>query len=139
VEQGSATQSSGRAPGGARDAFAFFPASWLRRLGWRGGDLGAALRETLERELGERVGFQWLAVAFGVGAVAYFALPREPAALALLASALLFAVIGGMSYRDGTPLRIAAIIAVVFAGAAVAKLRVDRLDAPHVERPLRRR
>lgn len=133
--QAGATQSRSGAHGKARVPFALRPASWRRRLGWRGSDVGAALRESLERELAERRGFQWLAVVFGVGAVVYFALPREPVFPALLAATFVFALVAGIAYRRGTPLRITTVIAVLLAGATASKLRVDRLDTPHVEQP----
>jgi competence protein ComEC len=135
VEQSGATQSRSGARGRARASFVAHPASWLRRLRWLGDDVGTALRDSLECELGERRGFQWLAVVFGVGSVGYFALPREPVFSVLLAAALGFAVVSGIAHRRGTPLRTTTVIAVLLAGATLAKLRVDRLDTVQVERP----
>ena len=96
-------------------------ASWLRRLHWRGGDVAAGLRDCLERELAERVGFHWLAVAFATGCLAYFALPREPLLLPLLGGAIVAAAIAARSYRRGAGWRVAAMIAVCLAGLSAAK------------------
>jgi competence protein ComEC len=131
VEQEDATESRA----GVRPRLPFSPASWARRFGWRGSDLAESLSDSLERELAERAGFQWLAVAFGAGAAVYFVLPREPLLAALFALASAFAIAAFVSYRRGAPMRTVAVVAVLFAGATAAKLRVDSLDTPHVERP----
>lgn len=107
-------------------------APWPRRLGWRGSDTGAAFRNNFEAELAERAGLNWLAVAFGTGALLYFALPREPQVVALLGGAIAFGVVASVAYQRGTAWRIATILAVLLAGATVAKFRVDRLVAPEV-------
>ena len=131
MEQDSGTESRTS----ARLPFLLRPAPWARRLRWRGGDLARALRDNLERELAERAGFHWLAVAFGAGAIVYLALPREPLLAALLGAALAFAAAAGISYRRGVPLRTVTVFAMLFAGATAAKLRVDTLDTPHIARP----
>src|SRR5688572_20893470 len=110
-------------------------APWLRRLRWGAGDVAAGLRDCLERELAERAGFHWHAVAFAMGCLAYFALPREPLLLPLLGGALVAVAIAARSYRRGAPWRIAAMIAVCLAGSSAAKFRVDAVITPHIERP----
>ena len=114
--------------------YAALRAPWPRRLRWRGDDLGTALRDVPERELAERAGFQWLAVAFGAGCLIYFALPREPIFAFLAAAAVLAGLFAAFGYRRGTAWRVATLLAVLFAGAAAGKLRVDRLAEPQVER-----
>lgn len=131
MEQGGATRSRGDVRARLRPTL---PSPWLRRLRWRGGDLGAALRDTLERELAERAGFQWLAVAFAAGCLIYFSLPREPLLPALLGAAALTALAASLRYRRGTPWRLVSVVAACLAGATAAKLRVDKLDGPHIER-----
>jgi competence protein ComEC len=115
--------------------FAGLRAPLALRLGWRGEELGAALRDSLERELAERAGFQWLAVAFGAGCLAYFALPREPVFAVLAIGAIIPAFWAILGYRRGGSWRVAAVLAACLAGAALAKWRVDSLAAPQVERP----
>jgi competence protein ComEC len=105
-------------------------------LRWRGGDWAAALRDCLERELAERAGFHWLAVAFATGCLAYFALPREPLLLPQLSGAIVAAAIAARSYRRGAGWQVAAIVAVCLAGSSAAKFRVDTVITPHIERPL---
>ncbi|MGH6923016.1 MAG: ComEC/Rec2 family competence protein [Propylenella sp.] len=131
MEQEGATESRA----GVHRRLFFRPASWARRLGWRSGDLARSLGDSLERELADRAGFQWLAVAFGAGAAVYFVLPREPLFAALVALAFVFASAAIVSYRRGASVWSVAVIAVLLAGATAAKLRVDSLDTPHVERP----
>lgn len=129
MELGSATRSAER----LRARFRALAPSWQRRLGWRGEDLGAALRNSLEAELAERVGLHWLAVAFGAGALLYFVLPREPLVGALLGATLVFGIVASAAYRRGTSWRLATVVAVLLAGATVAKVRVDQLDAPEID------
>jgi competence protein ComEC len=101
---------------------------------WRGAEHADSLRDCLERELGERAGFQWLAVAFGAGCLVYFALPREPLLLALLGSSLAAAATATFRYRRGARWRIAGVVALCLAGATAGKLRVDSIAGPQIER-----
>jgi competence protein ComEC len=108
---------------------------WLRRFQWRGGDVGASLRNTFEAELAERAGLQWLAVFFGVGAIAYFLLPREPLFLPLLLGSVVFGTAAAVAYHRGISWRVISVLAVLLAGASVAKMRVDGLIQPEIEKP----
>jgi hypothetical protein len=76
-------------------------AARLRRLGWRGADLAASLRATFEQELAERAGFQWLAVVFACGCLAYFSMPREPVLVVLLGTSAVALVPAIIGYRRG--------------------------------------
>jgi competence protein ComEC len=130
VEQGAAER-----PGLKRQA----PLGFAGALPWRRrvigpGEIGPALRRVLEAELAQRAGFQWLAVCFGAGCLAYFALPREPLLAALLPASLTAALWAGLAYRRGGAWRIAVVIAFVLAGATAAKLRVERLAGPQIGR-----
>jgi competence protein ComEC len=107
-------------------------AGWRRRLGWRAEEWGQALRANLEAELAERRGFLWLPVFFGLGILCYFALPTEPLLAALAGLALVTGAFAVRAYHAGSAFRLLALIAVVLAGAAAAKLRVDRLDHPRI-------
>ena len=105
---------------------------WPRQLQWRSGDVAAALRNTFEAELAERAGLHWLAVLFGLGALGYFLLPREPLFPVLATGAAVFAGAAAFAYRRGMAWRILSVLAIVLAGASVAKLRVDRLVQPEI-------
>lgn len=138
-----------RAPGGAVDGSAAakpedhrqtLPTRGFIRLGGRlarnGLWLLSSLRTSLEEELAQRAGFQWLAVGFGGGCLIYFLLPREPLLSAVAVPAVLSAVAAAISYARGTSWRAAAILGVCLAGVTVAKLRVDGVAGPTIERPL---
>lgn len=130
MEQGSATTGIGERLRARFDAALRVP--WPRRLEWRGRDLGSALRDTLEAELAERVGFHWLAVAFGIGAIVYFLLPREPLFGALLGGTIILGIAAATGYRHGVSWRVLSVLAVILAGATVAKVRVDSLEQPEI-------
>jgi competence protein ComEC len=108
---------------------------WLRRFQWQGGDVRASLRNTFEAELAERAGLQWLAVFFGLGSITYFLLPREPLFLPLLLGAIVFGVAAAVAYRRGISWRVVSVLAVLVAGASVAKMRVDSLAQPEIDKP----
>jgi competence protein ComEC len=119
-----------------RSRFRVLAPHWPRRLGWRGADILFWLRNNLETELAERAGFNWLAVAFAIGALCYFALPREPLLVALLVGTSVFGIAAFIAYRGGTAWRVVTLVAVLLAGATAAKIRVDGLVGPETERPL---
>ena len=110
--------------------------SQLRQLRWRASILVVRLRGLLEQELAERAGFNWLAVVFATGCLAYFALPREPLFPLLLIATPSAAATAMVAYWRGAPWRIAAVAAVCLAGATAAKIRVEVVATPHVERPV---
>ena len=75
MEQGSAT---GAFRGRRIARFADFAFGLRNRFFPRADQARGAVAEAFERELAERLGLHWLAVAFGAGALIYFALPRSP-------------------------------------------------------------
>ncbi|SEQ82053.1 competence protein ComEC [Faunimonas pinastri] len=105
-----------------------------QRLAWRLEDLAGNVAGLFERELEGRAGFLWLAVIFGLGDIGYFALPREPMLPALILASAVFAVSAFLAFQRGTRHRLLTVIAVLLAGATVGKLRVERLEAPQIER-----
>jgi len=129
-ETGETRSRTSRRP--ARDGFG--AARFGTALRWRGERLLEALGDALESELAERAGFQWLAVAFAVGCLVYFALPREPLLVPLLAAAASVAALAWLRYRRGETARLLILAAFCLAGAAGAKLRVERLEGPVIER-----
>lgn len=132
MDEGIATRSAQK----LRARFRAVATPWPRKLGWRGADILFWLRNNLEAELAERAGFNWLAVAFAIGSLCYFALPREPLLIALFGGAVAFAVVASVAYRRGTAWRIVTVIAVLLAGATAGKVRVDGLVVPEIERPI---
>ncbi|HVY18477.1 MAG TPA: ComEC/Rec2 family competence protein [Bauldia sp.] len=111
---------------------------------WRAGKLALAgarlrgfateLRLTLEAELEAGRGFLWLPVAFGVGILVYFNLPREPSVLALALLVASFGVAVRRWRHSGMALRILVAAATVAAGLFVAKVRTDVVAAPVLSR-----
>ncbi len=72
----------------------------------------------------------WYAVAFGLGILAYFGLPREPSLAALLA---LLAVLSALTFRlraAGSGFFLVLALAVFAAGLVTAKVRTERVAAP---------
>ena len=110
------------------------PAPLARRLLWRTGDALALWRGSLAAELEDRRGFVWLPVAFATGILIYFALPREP----MLAAFGLVVLVSGLwaahAWAAGRPFRLAVVLCLIAAGAAGAKMRVDRLIGPELDR-----
>ena len=94
-------------------------------LRWR-----EAIASTIEREVEHGRAVLWLPVLFGAGILIYFALPREPAIVALLL--LLGAAVAlTMANRSRVAaFRLALMIAVVLGGTTVMKLRTDLVAAP---------
>ena len=132
MDEGIATRSAQK----LRARFRAVAPHWPRKLGWRGADILFWLRNNLEAELAERAGFNWLAVAFAIGSLCYFVLPREPFLVALLSGAVLFAIVASVAYRRGTAWRLVTVVAVLLAGATAGKIRVDGLIGPEIERPV---
>lgn len=109
-------------------------------VGVAAGRARAALRATLAgwiaRETSERRPALWLAVAFGLGVLAYFAADREPSLAApLVAAAFAFALAWkaarGPSARA---LGVALALAFLFSGFAAAALRTRLVAAPVLAR-----
>jgi competence protein ComEC len=90
----------------------------------------------LEREIEDGRGFLWLPVAFGTGVVFYFALPREPAlvALVLLAAGLIAASF--RLRRRVAAFRILVVLATVAVGMTSVKVRTEAVEAPRLAREL---
>ncbi|MDH3196056.1 MAG: DUF4131 domain-containing protein, partial [Hyphomicrobiales bacterium] len=112
------------------------PASLVRRLVWRAGDALVYWRACLIAELEDRRGFVWLPVAFGTGIALYFALPREPVLGALGVVVLATGLWAVRGWAGGRSYRLAVVLCLIAAGAASAKMRVDRLIGPQLERPM---
>ncbi|HMN87954.1 MAG TPA: ComEC/Rec2 family competence protein, partial [Bauldia sp.] len=91
---------------------------------------------TLDRELDAGRGFLWLPVAFGAGIVVYFALPREPSAIALVGLAAILAASAWQVRRRAAAFRILVILAALAAGTTVMKLRTEALAAPVLPREM---
>ncbi|TDI57693.1 MAG: ComEC family competence protein [Alphaproteobacteria bacterium] len=139
MEQGQKTPAAKSRLKPARYAPTRFPTAdkapaLARRLVWRADDALRFWRASTIAELEDRRGFLWLPVAFGTGILIYFALPREPLLAALgfvvfaLAAWAIRAFAGGGSYR------LAVVLCLIAAGAASAKMRVDRLIGPELDR-----
>jgi competence protein ComEC len=101
-----------------------------RRLRWLLGARAAALRDVLDEELAERVGFQWLAVWFAAGALIYFSLPREPLLTALVAATMCCGLAAALARRRGAAARVLVGLTICLAGMGAAKVRVDSLMEP---------
>jgi competence protein ComEC len=112
------------------------PASLVRRTVWRAGDALVFWRACLIAELEDRRGFIWLPVAFGTGILIYFALPREPLLSALGLAVSVSALWAIRAWAGGGSFRLAVVLCLIVAGAAGAKMRVDRLIGPELERPV---
>jgi competence protein ComEC len=89
-----------------------------------------------EREMDRGRGFLWLPVAFGVGVLVYFTLPREPSFLALTICLLVLATLSVRSRATGRWYRTLVILTAIFAGAVDAKVRTDLAVAPVVPRDM---
>ena len=80
--------------------------------------------------------FLWAPVCLGVGIAAYFALPVEPS-LTIAAVPLVFAVIARAMTSRGTLLSIAVTgLCLTAAGFGLAKLRVEKVRAPVLQKAL---
>ncbi|SHG03292.1 competence protein ComEC [Kaistia soli DSM 19436] len=96
--------------------------------------LWLAMGASLERELDAARGLPWLAVAFGAGALAYFALPSEPVAPALLLLAIGLAVAAWRVHERAGLFRLLLLASLFASGVAATKLRTDALATPILER-----
>lgn len=93
------------------------------------------LRATLDNE--RQRFFLWAPVFLGSGIAAYFALPREPDVLAAALPLIIFFITTIVVSR-GTFVSVAlTALCLMGAGFVVAKLRVEYVRAPVLERPLR--
>jgi competence protein ComEC len=88
----------------------------------------------LEREIEAGQGFLWLPVAFGCGALVYFALPSEPAATALVALAAVLWLIALARRHRAASVRLLILCAMAASGTAAMKLRTDYLGTRVLER-----
>ncbi len=123
------------APPGRRRWPRIRPPGWPSRLTFSLDRLALAMGSSLEREIDAARGLPWLAVAFGGGALGYFALPSEPSAPApvLLTIVLSGAAFSQRAGRVGL-FRLLLVAAMFVSGAAAAKLRTDWLATPMLER-----
>lgn len=102
--------------------------------GWRIAGLSSRLRlwigASVAAEWDRGRFFLWIPVCFGAGILTYFALPREPMALALglLAAGLVGLAVLLRRRPIGFPIAVAAIA--VASGLLVTKLRTDHVAAP---------
>ena len=112
------------------------PAGLVRRLVWCTGDALVFWRACLIAELEDRRGFIWLPVAFGTGILIYFALPREPLLAALGLAVFATAGWAARAWAGGGSYRLAVVLCLIAAGAASAKMGVDRLAGPELDRPV---
>jgi len=88
----------------------------------------------LEREIEAGRGFPWLPVAFGIGALIYFALPSEPSILALAGLAVLLWALAVARRRRTASVRLLIVLAMAATGASAIKLRTDTLATRVLER-----
>lgn len=110
------------------------PAGRFRLPEW-GQSLASLASEWRDHIHGRRL-FLWSPIAMACGIGAYFALPGEPPLAALLVPlAGLLAAHSGLDDRPGLH-ALSFLLALVLLGASVAKMRVDRLDRPHLEEPV---
>ena len=107
--------------------------------GFLSGSFGAArmrLGAAFEREIEAGRGFLWLPVIFGIGILGYFALPREPLLVALVAA---FAALTALAIRrrqHAPSLRLLLVLATIAAGFVAAKVRTDLAVAPVLPREM---
>ncbi len=97
--------------------------------------LSHGIASSLRHEADTGTGFQMLAVAFGLGALGYFSLPREPLLVALLLALAATIFLAAKTYgsRTGNLMLVAAF---VFGGMSAGKIRTVQLDTVMIERPV---
>ena len=110
--------------------------SWRGRIALRAdvARLWLGARFLAEIEAGR--GFLWLPVGMAVGIGVYFSLPREPMLWALAALALATVLIARRLREKPFGFPIAALVAAVAVGLAVAKARTDLVAAPRLDREM---
>lgn len=89
---------------------------------------------TFEKEMEAGRGFLWLPVVFGAGILAYFALPREPWAPALVALTVGLALAAWRGRFRIVAFRVLVVATALGAGLAAAKLRTDQVAQPALAR-----
>ncbi|MEO8668743.1 MAG: ComEC/Rec2 family competence protein [Bauldia sp.] len=100
------------------------------------GEIRLRLGVVFEREMEDGRGFLWLPVAFGAGIVLYFALPREPAAFALILSTMALVVAAVRMRLSIVAFRILLVAALVATGVLAMKLRTDAVMVPRLAREM---
>jgi competence protein ComEC len=120
--------SSGLLPSMARR---FVPA-FLRHGAWH---LAHRTRQAIQYESETGAKFLALPVAFAIGALFYFALPREPMLLALMLALVVFSAISIKTYGRVSG-NIALVVVFVLGGMTAGKLRSNVLDTRMIERPV---
>ena len=98
--------------------------------------LAAAFARWIERERAERRASLWLAPAFGLGGLAYFAADREPSLIAPILAALAAFALAIKAARGPSARALGAALAAAlfFSGFAAAALRAHTVAAPVLER-----
>ncbi len=79
-------------------------------------------------------GFLWLPVAFGIGILIYFNLPREPNLIALASLAVFLFAATWNRRHTATALRLVVVATAIASGLLAAKVRTDWVDAPALAR-----
>ena len=97
--------------------------------------LSHRMASSLRHEADTGTGFQILAVAFGLGALGYFSLPREPLLVALLLAlaASIFVVAKTYGSRTGNLMLVAVF---VVGGMSAGKIRAVQLNTVMIDRPV---
>jgi competence protein ComEC len=114
--------------------FPFVRPGIFAELRGRAGFLRIRLGAVFEREMEAGRGFLWLPVFFGTGILFYFALPREPSALALSGVAAILVFASWRSRHQTNAFRVALVAASIACGMTAMKLRTDWVAAPMLAR-----
>ncbi|MBB4302244.1 competence protein ComEC [Rhodobium orientis] len=108
--------------------------SWRGRLAARADVARLWLGARFLNEIEAGRGFLWLPVGMAVGIGIYFSLPREPMLWALSGLCLATVVIARRLRERPFGFPIAALIAAIAVGLAIAKARTELVSAPRLER-----
>ena len=92
------------------------------------------VRQAIQYESETGTKFLMLPIAFGIGALAYFSLPREPLLLAVLIATAVSLFIANKTYGSWAG-NLALVTAFIFAGIAAGKLRSDVVDTTMISKP----